>query len=290
MLLSPSVGSSLYVHSGLGASGSFDGVNPKYPLATLDEAIAATSSSANGVANQIIVLPGHAETLAASGSLFTLDKSGVDVIGMGRGSLMPTFTLTHATATCTVSAADNLIKGLKIISDIADCAVGLTASATADGLELANCYLTDGAVAKELVIGLQIAAACSDVHVHDNRFHTVPAGGCASAIKLVGESARSRFVKNVSIGDYSVANIDGATALATDLLIAQNVLSNVDSTAGLCITLHASTTGIGYANESGGGKGNTHPNIGAAFNWLGSKGSDAVNANSISSPADCAFS
>ena len=74
------------------------------PFRTLDFAINQCTASRGDV---IIIKPGHAETYSDATSL-NLDIAGVAVVGMGSGSLRPTFTLDTAnTATIPVSA-DNI--------------------------------------------------------------------------------------------------------------------------------------------------------------------------------------
>jgi hypothetical protein len=74
------------VIGGNGNPGSFDS-----PLATL--AYAATLAGVNDV---IVLLPGHAESIIAAGTV-TLSVAGLQVIGLGTGSKRPTFTFSTAT-------------------------------------------------------------------------------------------------------------------------------------------------------------------------------------------------
>jgi hypothetical protein len=193
-----------------------------------------------------------------------MSTAGVSLIGVLQGNQRPTFTFTAADATFSITGANCRISGIKIVSGVADMAVGVTASAAADGLEVDHCIFTDGGTAVELVIALQLAAACNGCYIHDNEFYTVDGGGCASAIQLVGESAQTVIARNIISGDFSVAGIDGATALATNLIVADNLIDNLDPTAGLAIGLHASTTGIVCRNLTHGGKNTTAPVSAAA--------------------------
>lgn len=234
------------------------GENPGAPFATLDYARAACTASRG---DTIFLLPGHSESeTTAATAIATLSVADVAVIGLGRGSSMATFSLGAADATLSITAANVLLRNIKIISDVADCAIGVTASAAADGLIVEDCLFTDGGLTKELVIGLQLAAACDGCIIRRNRFATTTSadtGGCASAIKLVGESAGTRIENNEAFGNYSVACIDGNTAAATGLWITDNTLINMDADASLCIKVNAASSVLGARNLCGGNKSNT---------------------------------
>ena len=254
--MSVSTGSRIYVSSGTGTDAAGYGSGPDLPVATLDYAVGLCTANKGDI---IYLMPGHAESLAAATSA-AVDVAGISIVGLGHGSLIPTFTLiTATTATIAVTAANVRIKNIKVISDLADVAAGITASNAADGLTIENCIFSDGAAAKELVIGVSLAAACDGCVIRDCLFTTVDGGGCASAIKLVGESVDTLIENCVIFGDYSSSGIDGGTAGATRLRILDNEVRNADATAGLAIKLHASTTGTVRGNLMLGGKDGTAP-------------------------------
>ncbi len=91
--------------AGPGAAGSSDS-NPgtfNKPFASLAGALASSQTQASR--GDIIVLkPGHAETITAAAGI-VMSVAGVTVVGLGTGSLRPTFTFTTAnTASITVTA------------------------------------------------------------------------------------------------------------------------------------------------------------------------------------------
>jgi hypothetical protein len=255
---------------------------------------AITNAAALGLsANDTILLaPGHAETVVDATSLL-MDVAGVRVIGLGHGALIPTITLgTDVGATIGVSAANCLIRNIKVISDLADVAAGITAANTADGLVVEDCIFTDGALTKELVIGISLAAACDGCLIQRNRFYTdvsAETGGCASAIKLVGESVRTVIAGNFAYGHYTAACLDGSTAAATGLVVDGNSFANIDTGAGLAISMHANTSGILSNNIASGTKNGTHPVVAAAMHVGATLGADAVGANAIVSPTTAAI-
>ena len=244
------LGSLFYVDATNGDD-TFDGKSWKKAKATIDAAIGLCTANKG---DRILVAPWHAETIASATGC-VMDIAGVSLLGICQGNQRPTLTLdTATTATVSVTAANCRISGFKLISDLADLACGITVAATGDGFELDNCILTDGAAAKELVIGISLAAAADGCNIHDNRFYTVPAGGCATAITLVGESAQTVIVRNLIQGDYSASGISGVTAAATLLNVSDNYIINIDTTAGSCIDMHANTTGMSANNRMMGGK------------------------------------
>lgn len=84
------------------ASDTNSGRKLNAPLATLDAAFGDNCTENEGTT--IYVMPGHAETFAATGAHVVADKAGVNVIGIGNGADRPTFTYSHTGATTTWSA------------------------------------------------------------------------------------------------------------------------------------------------------------------------------------------
>lgn len=275
--------------SSVSGSASYDGKTPDTPFATIAAAISAASAG-----DTIYLMGGHAESKTATGNIFSLSKARLHVIGLGVGGEIATFTLGHAGAQIDVSAANCRIKNIKVIADTADVAGGIVATNAADGLVVEDCWLTDGGLTKELVIGIQIAAACDNVLIQRNRFYTTVSaetGGCASAIKFVGESAQSRVLDNVALGHYTVACVDAGTAASTAILFRGNDMVNIDTDAGLAYKGHASSINLLTRNNWFGTKNNTEPVSAVNASYCGQNfGADAVAAGTIASPAVAAFS
>lgn len=279
---SKTTGTIFWVDSNTGTDAAGYGRTPDTPVATLDYAVGLCTANKQ---DRIYLMPGHAESIAsATGAV--VDIAGVEIIGIGYGAKVPTFTLGTATAaTISITAANVHVSNIKVISDLADVAAGITAAATADGLVVENCWFTDGAAAKELVIGISLAADCDNVKILNNYFTTVDGGGCASAVKFVGATDDTWVVGNTMQGDYSAACIDGGTAGGTKIHIHDNVLWNTDAAAGLCLTLHATSTGSVVRNLAFGGKDGTSPFAAAGALVAENYGSNAAGASGIILPA-----
>jgi len=99
---------------------------PDAPLATVDYAVGLCEASKGDV---IYALPGHAETLDAATD-FVLDVIGVSIIGLGRGSLRPTFTFGATDAIISVTAANCLIKNILCVGNIDDIVTGSPSAPT----------------------------------------------------------------------------------------------------------------------------------------------------------------
>ena len=107
-------GKTFFVHSVTGSNGN-SGRKPAEPLATLDYAVGLCTASKYDV---IVLMPGHAETLAAAAAI-ALDVAGITIVGIGTGALRPTFTMNAAAATITVAASNMSIKNCLFISTFA---------------------------------------------------------------------------------------------------------------------------------------------------------------------------
>ena len=106
----------LFVHSGTGSNASGNGTKES-PLASLDYAVGRCTASKGDV---IVLLPGHTETLSSATAL-ALDVAGVDILGLGQGSLRPTFTLdTATTTTIGVTAANVSLSNCIFTANFAD--------------------------------------------------------------------------------------------------------------------------------------------------------------------------
>ena len=229
-------GQNFYVDSNVTNEG--DGSNWLNAKDTILEAVALTTASRGDF---IHVAQGHAETVIAATGL-VVSKAGVSIIGYGNGSLQPTVTLgTAVTAKIDVTAANVRISNIKVVSALADVAQGIDLRAAADGAVIDNCWFTDGGVALELVIDVNVAADCDNILLVGNRHNSTAASDTTNAIVLVGGSDNSRIIGNTIYGTYTAGGIDASTAASTNLVITDNILGAIDAIA---YAGKAETTGI----------------------------------------------
>ena len=110
-------GEIFFVCSVTGTNAAGGGNNPDAPLATLAYAITLCTASKG---DQIILMPGHAETTTA----IALNKAGVKILGLGYGRNRPALTATtDATDLLNVTAANCELENVRLVG----AASGVTA-------------------------------------------------------------------------------------------------------------------------------------------------------------------
>jgi hypothetical protein len=237
-------GSIFFVHSGTGTNAAGYGDNPDSPVATLDYAIGLCTANKGDV---IMVLPGHAETLAAADG-FDVDVAGVKIIGLGWGAQRPTFTFSQTAATAAVGAASVTIENLRFKAGISAVVVGLSVEAAGTDLQLRGCDFLQGAAHSttgfDFVDSVILAAGAHRALIENCRF-LAEAGvaGAATAIKLSG-AVHNVTIRNCELmGDYSTACINGITTLSQHLIVSGNFVHNTDA-AEPYLEVLTGTTGI----------------------------------------------
>src|SRR6185295_2520008 len=106
-------GTTYFVSSTLGNAAN-GGRSAGDALATITGAIAKCTASVGDV---IVVMPGHVETLSGAAAL-AINVAGINIIGLGNGSNRPTLTLHTAPTTIAISAANVLVRNIRIKTDV----------------------------------------------------------------------------------------------------------------------------------------------------------------------------
>lgn len=235
-----------------GQRGGSDGNKGDFmaPFGTLDYAIGRCTASRGDI---IFILPGHAETISTASAL-ALDVAGVAIIGLGSGSLRPTFTLdTATTATIGVTAANVSVKNCIFTANFADI-VSVFTLTTAKYFTLEACYIK------------ATAANMNFLYVVDTNATTADADGLAlignkwiepdllteSMVKMDGTNADVVFegnYLNLGVKNNTAAGITIATGkVVTSLQFVRNVVYRLNTdtaTGGILIVTDGSTnTGI----------------------------------------------
>lgn len=236
-------------------------------FSTLAAAVAA------GIANRdtVYVVPGHTETISSATAL-TLSVAGMQIVGLGIGSLRPTITLdTATTATINVTAANIRIENFIFVANFA-AIVSLFTLTTAKDFQLSNCEYRDTSAILNFVAIVTTDTTSDDadgltidncrrmglgattnttivsmlgtndrLFIRDNYFaHAAVTGGGLMII------ATGKVVTNASIR-RNVCNFVGATGLTTGMLIttngstnsgviADNYDTNLDATTEILVT------------------------------------------------------
>lgn len=232
------LGNVYFVHSGTG-SASYLGTDLAHPLATINAAVDKCTADHGDV---IIVLPGHAETIASATSL-VVDVDGIAIVGMGRGRGRPVLTFSATASRIPVSGTDVLIENLVFYSNIADVVSGVTVSG--DDVTIRNCEWAVAAANKEFLQMLDIDDA-ERVTIEGCVLRAHTTAGTNTGIRF--DVAHGLVIRGCELrGDYTTAAISGtagSAAASTDILLADNLIENVDTTAGLLIDVHDTGTGI----------------------------------------------
>ena len=164
MYLNFESGSQFYVDSGVG-SDSYDGLTWATAMASVDAANGKCTANAGDV---IYVAPGHAEAFSAAAGI-VFDIPGVTVVGLGNGSLRPTFTLDTATTTdIDVTGANVTLRNLIFSANFADIAECIDLDAKNFTLE--NCEFLDTAADMDFVVYINCddtANACDGLTVRN---------------------------------------------------------------------------------------------------------------------------
>lgn len=214
-LISLHPGNVFWVDSG-GAQNSRGTFNKPYLTIT---AALARCTAANG--DIILCKPGHAETLATDGAI-DISKSGVAVVGLGKGALRPTLTIgTLAAAALAMSGANTLIQNFRFVAAIAD--ITNMIDVTAADVHIDSCEFVESAA--DLNWLDVIAATGADntadgLTLTNNRAFGIDAG-CNSFLNITGDIDRLIVNDNFVVHDH-------ANALAFILQATGKAMTNIE--------------------------------------------------------------
>lgn len=203
-------------HGGVGTSGP--GWAPENAYTTIDSAISACTANNNDL---VLVLPGHAETIAAA-SAIDFDIAGVTVMGLGQGTNRPTVTYgTSTAASIDFSAANCTLKNIRCISNIDSLAAFIIGGAGTATIE--DCYFA-GASTKEVVCGILVPTTFDDWVVRRCKFvqGTDPSGtdGDTGTGAIYMEDSENVVIEDCEFrGNWETAFIHNRTTAAVNLWV-----------------------------------------------------------------------
>lgn len=235
-------GKVFWVQNTIGSDGNH-GKTKEKPLKTLDYAIGKCTANKGDV---IFLMPGHAETLSTA-SFITCDVAGISIVGLGNGSLRPTFTWSATASTWAVSAADVTIKNIVCLVSIDSVVKGFQITGAGCTLDAVDFQETASA---QMLIFINTTADANYLTVK-NCMHVQAAAGSAKWIDLVGADwavIRDNYF-HVSASTHILG---GTTTESLQILVKDNVFLNPADAA--TIVLLANTTGFVTGNTSGGAK------------------------------------
>lgn len=226
-----------------GNKGTFDA-----PFSTVDYAVSQCTANRGDV---IFVKPGHAETLAADG--FALDVAGVAVIGLGSGSLTPTFTLSATTSDVNISAANCTLMNVRFSPSTSDVVRAI--QVTAANATIKDVVVPDAGATNEILTVIK-ATGTTDNEADGLWVEGCRAYGTSTAIlEFLEFNAHINglvFKDNIIINEGTAAGVAIAGATGKNLLnayIGYNKTSN-KATAGNIFIDSDSTASTGVAENN----------------------------------------
>jgi hypothetical protein len=234
-------GQVFFVDSQSGSS-SNSGTDPNRPLDTLDNAInkcTATDADANvKYGDTIYVMPGHAETTGKT----TMDIAGVRVIGLGWGSVRPSFTTATADDVITVTGAGCSIENIQFAApgiDLVTAYVNIAANGfTGKGWYAADC---SGSTTFNVVDCISITADGDNCLLEDITFFNKTAP-VTCFIDLEGAASNVRIKNSTFFGDVVTGGIIDTAKI--DYLELDHVTVGVVGTTKAAVTLDSNPEGI----------------------------------------------
>lgn len=236
-----------------GEAGGNDGNPGTYqrPLATLAAALAKCKS---GKGDIIFLKPGHAETISSATAL-ALNVAGVAIIGLGKGTSRPTFTLDTATTTTIGVSANNItLMNCVISANFADIVSAFTLT-TAKHFHLHQCDILATATNMNFlhVIDTNTTDNAQDgLTVTECLWHEPDAATLAFAL-VDASNARWNISDNVMVTGAATADVAAVFTCAAGKILTGlrcfgnnvQITGNAGSTAGLFLTTNQTThTGI----------------------------------------------
>ena len=212
--------------------------------------------------DNIIVLPGHIETIDSAGAL-TLDKIGVKIYFMGSGSSKAYCDFTATAGTLLVSAAGVELFSPKFVTGI-DAVVAAINPQAAD-FKMHDVEFHDAAAKAATIQVLSTAAAARMVIDGYRYFASTTGTQKTDGIKLVGGSGI--VLKNIDItGDFTNSPINISTTTLLNTLENINA-NNTSSSPAPAMTVGANATGFAKNVKARVASGTTYVSSVAKIQW-----------------------
>ena len=219
-----------------GGSGGSDGNPGTYtqPFATVTKAFTKCTASRGDI---IAVMPGYTESVPSAGAE-SWNIAGVAVVGLGSGSLKPTFTLETATsATLDVAAANISISNVRFVSGLANMAVMVDVLAAGTDASFDRCEFMASAAGTGANISLQGTAGAYGLSVTNCAFNMESSVAGVAVTDIPTEAIRLVHNDNAVIednkisGNFSTSAINGITTASENIQINRNYIFNIGTGA-----------------------------------------------------------
>ena len=212
---SKSTGRYIFVDSGSSTGGDTSGygASPDAPMLTLDAAIGQCTANAGDV---IVLMPGHAESLAAAADIVA-DVAGISIVGLGNGEDRPTFTFgTDVGADIDITANGVSIENCLFVAGIDSLTAPLHITGT--DCKIKKCEFRD-ATDIEAVRWILTTAAADRLHITKCRHNGYSAGNASVNFARIVGADNCRIENSGFYGNYSTAVVEMHTTAATNLMV-----------------------------------------------------------------------
>lgn len=246
ILLPPGGKVAAYVRSGGQQEGDDAAIIDKL-VTTLASGLARCRAS---LGDTVVVLPGHSESVTDATMLDNL-KAGTRIIGVGEGSLMPTFRWTATGSQWVIDDANVTFDGLLLRLEGANGVVKAIVT-TAAATMFRNCEfeVASGATAKA-TIALEVGSGANKCRIIGNRFYGTSTHNVTDGVKVV--AAVTDFTLAFNHMHFSATAGNGCvhlTAAALRNLFLKNYLFNDHTASTACIAIDAvAATGMAIDNR-----------------------------------------
>ena len=224
------------------------------PFATLDFAVGQCTANRGDI---IFVMPGHAETYStatATSDDLTLDVAGVAIVGLGSGSLRPTFTLDTANTVNVSVTADNVtIYNCSWVSNFLSNAIMFALEAKYFSF-IKNRVSDTGAALNvvNIIESTGTANVCDGLYLEGN--HMVMVGTTFNCVVVLAAVAdEMKFLDNVVYSIDSAASAPAlldVTGIVTDIFMKGNY-AHVLGTTNINIMMKCTgTTSTGFFDQN----------------------------------------
>lgn len=206
----------------------------------------ALAGCVSGRGDRILVLPGHTENIATANAWAFV--AGVKIIGMGSGTLRPTFTWTATASTLLLNVANVGIANCQLLMEPGTGTVSVTTPMTisAAGCSIIGCRVRMSTDASNLAPGgIVTTAAADDLTLVGNKVLGATAGA-GVLLTLVGADRlymRDNMFKGASTA-VGVGVVIFATTASTDIWLEGNTYINKLAASVYAVTGLAACSGV----------------------------------------------
>lgn len=231
---------------------------------TVDAALAQCRS---GIGDVVMVMPGHVESYSAA--FWPSLVAGTKIVGMGHGSMRPTFTLTAAASNCAISVANVFLDNLIFTTSTA-AQVTTAFTCTGAGLHVIGCEFEIGkSVTDAIATTFSLSAAVKGAAFVGNYAYSTTDAAVTAFMTTTGAVDKLKIIGNHIMG----AVVTAATGVLFQLsnaaivnnIIVDNLIWNNTASSKYVISPHASSTGWVDNNRWGTGDAATAP---ASSAWV----------------------